>query len=46
MNHDVSNMGYSQTLALSKIYWKNYWEKENIDAINWEKLFDGSAEYK
>ena len=25
---------------------KNYWEKINIDIVNWEKLFDRSAERK
>ena len=29
-----------------KIYWKRCWEKINIDKINWQKLFDRSAEYK
>ena len=24
---------------LLKVYWKKYWEKINIDIINWEKLF-------
>ena len=34
------------------IYWlwsllkKKYWEKVNIDTINWEKVFDRSADHK
>ena len=29
-----------------KIYWKKYWEKVNVGTINWEKLFDRSADHK
>ena len=29
-----------------KIYWKTYWEKINIYIINWEKIFDRSADRK
>ena len=25
---------------------KRYWEKINIDVINWEKIFDRSADHK
>ena len=37
---------------LQYIYWlwslskKIYWEKVNIDTINWEKVFDRSADHK
>ena len=33
-------------LEKTKVYWKKNWEKINIDTINWEKLFDTSAEHK
>ena len=41
--------GNPTLLNLLKKYWKkviiSYWlRKVNIDTINWEKLYDGSAE--
>ena len=46
MNHDISKVGQPQTFAPGKIYLKKYWEKINIDIIDWEKLFDRSADHK
>ena len=48
MNHDISNVGQLHTFKSNE---KKYWEKiisnslkkVNIDAINWEKLFDRCA---
>ena len=39
MNHDIRNVWQPHTIPPDKIYWKKYWEKANIDKINWEKLF-------
>ena len=44
MNHD----SYKQcgvTFQPGKIYLKNYWEKINVDIINWEKFFDWSDDH-
>lgn len=40
MNHVISNVGWRHTFPPSKIYQKKYWEKVNIDIINWEIFCD------
>ena len=37
---------FSSLIVDFRIYRKKYWEKINIDIINWEKLFDRSADQK
>ena len=39
-------MWLPHTFPPGKIYRKEYREKINIDTINWEKVFDRSADHK
>ena len=40
MNHDVNSVGVTRHFnSRVKSIEKKYWEKINIDTINWEKLF-------
>ena len=43
MNHDTRYMILS---SRAKAIEKKYWEKTNIDIINWEKLFDRSTDHR
>ena len=42
MNHDISNVRWPHTYSLGKIYW----ERININTINWDKLFNRSTNNK
>ena len=35
--------GVTPHFSTGKIDWKKYWQKINIDIINWEKICDRSA---
>ena len=50
MSHDISKRGNPTLLNVLKKYGEdiiNYWlRKVNVKTINWEKLFDRSADHK
>ena len=49
MNYNIFSVGNPTLLDLLKKYWKkiiNYWLRMvNVDTINWEKLFDRTANH-
>ena len=45
MNHDLAMCGNPTHFSTGQnLLKKKYWEKVNIDIINWEQIFDRSAD--